>query len=808
MRQKESFDFDAHPDPTSLGKVTFSPREDRTFRELVNALPEAIYTVDAEGYLTYCNPAAEKLAGRSPEPGTDRWSVIRKLFHPNGTPMPASESPMAVSMREGRPMRGSEIIAEHSDGRRIWLEAHPSPMRDDAGNITGGIIMLVDITGRKNTEEKLRKKGEKYRTLFESIDEGFCIIRMIYDEDEQPVDYYFEEVNSAFEEQTGLQNVEGKTMREIIPEHEDHWFETYGNVDRTGEPIRFEEAAGALGRVLELYAFPFGPEGGHKLAVLFNDITDREIGREEREKLLREVENERERLRDIFQRAPSFMCILRGSDHVFERVNDLYYELVGDRDLIGKPLREAIPEVKEQGLVKLLDRVYQTNEPFMATDKRVVLNRGKGRMPMERYLDFVYQPLRNSEGEVTGIFVQGVDLTERRKAKEELQEMNETLEKRVEKRTKSLLSYQNQLRSLASRLSKTEEQERRRLATELHDNLGQMLAVNKMKMELVDKEELPNETAADLEDIKQGMSDALLYARELMSDLKPPPSLDKEDVKATIEWLAQKMEKHDLEVNLKDDGQPKQASEHIRTTLLQSVRELLFNVIKHTDENTVRISMSRHDNRVQIVVEDDGPGFDPDGQPAYSPEEGGFGLFNVSERIDLLGGSTDIHSKPEGGTRVTLLAPLKAGEQAESQSEPVEDEKEIPSIKSGRKIKVLLADDHQMMRKGLKKIVDAEDDLVVIGEASNGEEAIGLARETMPDIIVMDVNMPVMDGIDATKRISSIMPRVSIIGLSLHNHQEVIDSMRHAGASAYLSKNEAFETLTATIRSEASPAED
>lgn len=142
----------------------------------------------------------------------------------------------------------------------------------------------------------------------------------------------------------------------------------------------------------------------------------------------------------------------------------------------------------------------------------------------------------------------------------------------------------------------------------------------------------------------------------------------------------------------------------------------------------------------------------------------------------------------------------------------MKSEDNIPVEESGKsstdeerdqKVKVLLVDDHQMIHEGLKKIVDAENDLVVIAEAFDGEEAIKLAQETSPDIIVMDVNMPVMNGIEATKEIMLRMPALRIIGLSLNNHENTVKSMLSAGASAYLTKNEAFETLCPTIRREA-----
>lgn len=124
----------------------------RRFREMVDALPAAIYTTDAEGRVTHFNPAAVEFAGRTPELGTDRWCVSWKLFHPDGTPMPHDECPMAIALREGRALRGGETIIERPDGTRRWFTPYPTPLRDAEGKITGGINMLVDITERKQVE--------------------------------------------------------------------------------------------------------------------------------------------------------------------------------------------------------------------------------------------------------------------------------------------------------------------------------------------------------------------------------------------------------------------------------------------------------------------------------------------------------------------------------------------------------------------------------------------------------------------------------------------------------------------------------
>lgn len=118
----------------------------------------------------------------------------------------------------------------------------------------------------------------------------------------------------------------------------------------------------------------------------------------------------------------------------------------------------------------------------------------------------------------------------------------------------------------------------------------------------------------------------------------------------------------------------------------------------------------------------------------------------------------------------------------------------------GREIKILLVDDHKMMRDGLRNTVKKQQDLTVIGEASNGKEAVEFVQKNSPDVVIMDVNMPIMDGIEATQHIMSAMPKVTIIGLSLHEGTTVKKNMLKVGAAAYVTKDKAVKTLCATIR--------
>jgi len=128
-------------------------QSERRFREMLDALPAAIYTTDAEGRLTHFNSAAVEFSGRVPQLGSDQWCVSLKLYHLDGTPMPHDECPMAIALKEGRTVRGVQAIAERPDGTRVWFEPYPTPLRDAEGRIVGGINMLLDITERKQAEE-------------------------------------------------------------------------------------------------------------------------------------------------------------------------------------------------------------------------------------------------------------------------------------------------------------------------------------------------------------------------------------------------------------------------------------------------------------------------------------------------------------------------------------------------------------------------------------------------------------------------------------------------------------------------------
>lgn len=174
-------------------------------------------------------------------------------------------------MRVLRELAPVETIAEGRDGRSYMMRIRP--YRTIENRTDGIVVTFVDITARREAEQQLRESEERYRTLFDSIDEGFCIVEVIFDKQGKAIDYLFLTVNAAFEKQTGLKAAAGKTMLSLVPEHEGYWFEIYGRVATGREPERFEHRAAALGRFYEVFAFPVGTPEERKIGILFKDIT-------------------------------------------------------------------------------------------------------------------------------------------------------------------------------------------------------------------------------------------------------------------------------------------------------------------------------------------------------------------------------------------------------------------------------------------------------------------------------------------------------------------------------------------------------
>lgn len=281
---------------------------------------------------------------------------------------------------------------------------------------------------RSHVTRAFRQSEARYRNLFESIDEGHCIIEVLFDAQSKPYDYRFVEINPAFEQHTGFRNAVGRTVRELVPEHDQYWFDTYGQVAVTGRPTRLINQAQAMGRWFDVYAFRVGLPEAHHVAVLFRDITARQAAEAERERLLRQIDTERQRLQQIFAQAPVAVVVFRGRDFVVELANPSYQALLAGRELVGRRFADVVPELGRD-VWDVFQRVLDTGEPFFASDWYTPYDYDQDGVPEDHWFNVAYNPLRGADGTVSGLIAVLTEVTAQVRARQELERINQELER-------------------------------------------------------------------------------------------------------------------------------------------------------------------------------------------------------------------------------------------------------------------------------------------------------------------------------------------------------------------------------------------
>jgi PAS domain S-box-containing protein len=314
-----------------------------------------------------------------------------------------------------------------ADGTERWVASRGRAKLDAHGKPQWLNGVVLDVTERKRAEEALRQGEAKYRALFESIDEGFCLIELLFDAGGTAHDYRFLEANPAFEKQSGLVGAVGRTIRELVPNHDEHWFTTYGTVALTGVSARFENFAAGMRRFFDVYAFRTGEPHERQVAVLFKDITAKKAAEAERQRLLQEVQAERQRLEQVFAQAPVAIVVFRGPEFVIELANPFYQALVPGKELVGRRFAEVVPELG-QHVWDAFHRVLDTGEPFVANEWLVPYDRDRDGVPEEHWFNVVYHPLRDSDGPVTGMVAVCSEVTTQVLARQELERVNRGLE--------------------------------------------------------------------------------------------------------------------------------------------------------------------------------------------------------------------------------------------------------------------------------------------------------------------------------------------------------------------------------------------
>lgn len=404
---------------------------------ILDAVPVGIAIAhDAQCHVIRTNRFAQSMLTVRPDANVsasgDEAGLLPFRLFSNSQEIPPEELPMQRAAASGSEVRDVEIQMVRSDGATFdWL-MNAVPLFDPEGAVCGCVSAFVDISDRKQAVAALRRSEERYRTLFESLDEGFCVIEMLFDENEKPIDYRFLEVNPAFEKQTGLEQAVGKTARQLVPELEDYWFEMYGKVALTGEPVRFEQGSEEMNRWFEVSAFRTPEPHSRKVALLFKEISDRK----QSENLLRQQE---EQLRLFVKHSPAGVAMFDCQ---------MQYMLVSDRWLTSYRLGQNVVGRSHYDIFpNLPDRLKQIHQRCLAGAVEMCQEEPLPRA--EGYVDWVrweIHPWRTNSGEIGGIMIFSEVITERKNAELALQTANQQVSNILESITDAFIAIDAQWR--------------------------------------------------------------------------------------------------------------------------------------------------------------------------------------------------------------------------------------------------------------------------------------------------------------------------------------------------------------------------
>lgn len=651
-----------------------------------------------------------------------------------------------------------------------------------------------DITERKQAENALRESEERFFKAFHSNPNPLVIHKL---KDGRIID-----VNEGFLRSLGYRREEviGRTRKDITLWDNPNDRLKVINSLRQGKSIMLPEVKilTKSGKIRHMIYSADTIELGKESCVIAatNDITERK----QAEETLRQSE---EKLRMAIEggRLGIFNINLITNKTI---LNHYLYEMLG---LV--PDGTAMTWEKFSSLIHPddIDRIRRSIEKTIQHQKegfeqfRIIRKDGG-----IRWLTLTYRLNFDSTGEP--IRAAGVcqDITDQKHMEEELRKASGELEARVEERTVELEARAEQLARLSSKLTLTEQRERDRLASILHDHLQQLMAAAKIHQEFL-IQDLDSTLKPDAIHVLDLIKKSIEASRSLSTELSMP-ILRSGDLSASFEWLCKWMHKnYGLEVKLISKGRIVLDLKDITVLLFQSIRELLFNVHKHAGVKSATLIMEKENKELRIVVSDQGVGFNPETVEITTDYGQKFGLFSIRERLMFLGGRFIIISEPNSGTIVSLVVPLieNGSMKKDLMDLSVETPEKYPSEPAGTKtledkIHVMLADDRQAMREGLSRVLGSHSDIEVVCEASNGEEAVHLARKIIPDVILMDINMPKINGVEATRIIHSEFPHIRIIAFSIYEKHEKAAEMMAAGASAYRCKSDNIDLLLAEIR--------
>ncbi len=604
--------------------------------------------------------------------------------------------------REGKPYRGEAMILGVP-----YFTAY-DPIKNDKGEIIGALyvgvtkseffstydrltinaiamafvliafftmltFMLVSV--RKKAEAALQESEEKFRVLAETLPAAICLyqgekiiyvnpaaIRMLgYDEEELlhmrfwDFDHedYREKVRSlGLAQQRGMDAASEYECKYVTRDGDDRWvYMSIGRIVYKGEPsgiLTFVDITDRKQMEDELQRAHSELE--KRVEERTAELAETVEALRERKKMYRELVSALDRkqalLRTLIDSIPD-LIFYKDSEGTYLGCNEAFETFAGrsEKEIIGFRDGDIFPRDVADFFSDMDHDMFSTGACHR--------NEGWVRYPdgREVLLDTLKTIYYSNESKILGLIGISRDITEHKKVEIALQNSRDELERRVAERT-------GQLTSLTAELSLVEERERRLIATELHDQVGQTLILCKIKLSSLSRS-LPDEKFQEIVgELKAHISRSIEEIRSLTFQLSPP-LLYEVGFEAAVEWLCEEFEgKYGFHVEFSDDGLPKPLSEETSVALFQMVRELLINVAKHAEASTVRLSVGTVSDKISIMIADDGVGFEKSDGFWYWSKKSGFGLFNIRQRIEHMGGEFVLESEIGNGTCVTLLLPL------------------------------------------------------------------------------------------------------------------------------------------------------
>lgn len=759
---------------TKKNTYEYLRESEEIFRLMVEALQDyAIFILDPDGYVSTWNGGAERITGYTAKEILGNHFAAFYAPDDCGDEKPAHE--LKIAAKTGKYEEEGWRIRK--DGSRFMAHVLISSVKDPAGNIKWFTFVTRDITARCRAEERVRESEEEIRLMIDAV-QDYAIFML---------DPQGRVVNWS----SGAQKIKGYSAQEVLGAHFSRF---YTETDRkAGKPEEQLRKATENGRA-EDEGWRVRKDGSLFWAnAVITGLRDESGYLRGFCKVTREVRSRVEELwRRVIYSAPHALIMVNPIGEI-ALVNSQAEKLFQytQNHLLGKEIAILFPPEFQERFESRAFFYGNGHEPPLGGDV-CGLRQDGSEVPVEIGLN----PIQMPEGIFTLASI--VDLTERKHIEKKLAAMNEDLEQKVKERTTLAEQRALKLQELASILTLTEQRERGRLAQILHDNLQQMLVASKIGLSRLNDYVASNPAAkASVFQVEKLLEESIDASRKLTVELSPPVLRDAGIVPA-FNWLARWVkENHGLDVQVQVFGMIQNPSEERKLLLFQSIRELLLNVVKHSGTGKAIIKINAQKGDLQIAVEDEGKGFDCTKLTSHDSTH--FGLFNVRERLEMLSCTFKVESEIGHGTRIFISAPCENKKAASYEILPPflgEGPGAQPSILT----RVLVADDHKILRQGLIHALKSCPNIKVVGEAENGQEAVGKALALEPDVIIMDITMPKMNGIEATRRINQFNPQIKIIGLSLHEAEDMEMTMRKAGASIYLNKSGPIDALIAAIR--------